>query len=120
MKLKRELLDFLLEAARSIHPKEFAGILRKRDDIIEDVLLLPGTSSSDRSALLQLHMLPIDPNVIGTVHSHPSPSLTPSSADLELFDKFGAVHLIIAYPYTADSWAAFNHRGEKIEIQVVE
>jgi len=120
VKLKRELLDFLLEAARSIHPKEFAGILRKRKDVIEDVLILPGTSSSGKSALLQLHMLPIDLNVVGTVHSHPSPSTTPSSADLQFFEKFGRVHIIIAYPYMADSWSAYSYRGERIEIQIVE
>lgn len=119
MKLKRELLDFILEAARSVHPKEFAGILRKRKEVIEDVLILPGTSSSDQSALLQLHMLPIDLDVVGTVHSHPSSSSSPSSADLQFFDKFGRVHIIVAHPYTTDSWAAYNHRGERIEVEIV-
>ena len=120
MKLKRELLDFLLEAAKSSHPKEFAGVLRKRGDVIEEVLLLPGTASSDESALLKLHMLPIDPNVVGTVHSHPSPNPVPSSTDLQFFDRFGTIHIIIAYPYTLESWAAYNYRGERVDLEVVE
>ena len=118
MKLKRELLEFLLKAARSAHPKEFAGVLRRKGDTIDEVLLVPG-AASERSALLRIHMLPIDPSVVGTVHSHPEPSALPSDEDLRFFDKFGAVHIIIAYPYTEDSWAAYNHRGERVELQVV-
>lgn len=119
MKLRRELLDTLLEAARSAHPREFAGVLRKHGDTIEEVLILPG-GSSERSALMHLHMLPIDPGVVGSVHSHPSSFPVPSSADLEFFDRFGSVHMIIAYPYDRRSWAAYNHRGERIELEVVE
>jgi proteasome lid subunit RPN8/RPN11 len=119
VRLKRELLQFLLKAARSAHPREFAGVLRRRGDVIEEVLLVP-TQSSERSALLSIHMLPIDPSVIGTVHSHPEPPPLPSEEDLFFFDRFGAVHLIIAYPYTEDSWAAFNHRGERIELEIEE
>jgi proteasome lid subunit RPN8/RPN11 len=118
LKLRRELLDFLLEAARSSHPKEFAGVLRKRGDTIEEVLLLPGGSSRE-SALLKLHMLPIDLGVCGTVHSHASSSPLPSPTDLQFFDRFGSVHLIIAFPYTDDSWKAYDHRGNEIKLEVV-
>jgi proteasome lid subunit RPN8/RPN11 len=63
-------------------------------------------------------MLPIDPSACGTVHSHSSPDPLPSPDDLLLFDKFGAVHLIVAFPYDLNSWKAYNHRGEEIRLEV--
>lgn len=117
--IDRETLRFILNASRSIHPREFAGVLRAAGDVIKEVLLLPGTLSSDESAVLRLHMLPIDPSACGTVHSHPSSSASPSGEDLTFFAKFGYVHIIVAFPYDERSWKAYNHRGEEIKLEVV-
>lgn len=117
--INREALALILGASRSSHPREFVGVLRARDGVIQEVLLLPGTLSSDESALLRLDMLPIDPSACGTVHSHPSTSVSPSQADLALFSKFGRVHLIIAAPYDERSWRAYGHHGNEIELKVV-
>jgi proteasome lid subunit RPN8/RPN11 len=117
--IDKEALEFILGASRSSHPKEFAGVLRATGDTIKEVLLLPGTISSGRSAVLKLHMLPIDPTVCGTVHSHPSPNASPSGEDLALFAKHGRVHIIAAAPYNEHSWKAYNHRGEEISLEVV-
>jgi proteasome lid subunit RPN8/RPN11 len=118
--IERGALDFIFEASRASHPHEFAGILRAKDGIIKEILLLPGTVSSDESALLRLHMLPIDPSACGSVHSHPSPYPIPSGADLGLFAKFGRVHLIVASPYDDWSWRAYDHHGNEIHLDVVE
>lgn len=117
--IEREALDFMLGVSRSKHPNEFAGVLRAERGLIREVLVLPGTFSSDRSAVLQLHMLPIDRSACGTVHSHPSPNPSPSSEDMMLFAKFGRVHLIIAFPYDERSWRAYDHRGAEISLRVV-
>jgi len=117
--IDRETLRFILNASRSIHPREFAGVLRAAGDVIKEVLILPGTLSSDESAVLRLHMLPIDPSACGTVHSHPSPSASPSRGDLTFFAKFGYVHIVVAFPYDERSWKAYNHRGEEIKLEVV-
>lgn len=118
--IDREALGFILGASRSSHPREFAGILRAKDGIIKEVLLLPGTLSSRESAVLRLHMMPIDPSACGSVHSHPSPSPAPSGPDLGLFAKFGRVHLIVAAPYDESSWRAYDHRGNEIHLEVTE
>ena len=118
--IEREALEFIFEASRSSHPREFAGILRAKDGIIKEILILPGTVSSGESALLRLHMLPIDPSACGSVHSHPSPYPVPSGADLGLFAKFGRVHLIVASPYDERSWRAYDHQGNEIHLEVVE
>lgn len=120
MKIRLELLDFVLRAAKSTHPNEMAGVLRQKAGVIEEILFLPGTVSSEQSALLRLHMLPIDPSVCGTVHSHPSPDPTASDEDFFLFDRFGKVHVIVAYPYNKKSWRAYDHRGEEIELETIE
>ncbi len=118
-RIDRETLKFILGASQSSHPNEFIGVLRADGKVVTEVLLLPGTLSSNESALLRLHMLPIDPSACGTVHSHPSPSAEPSEADLALFAKFGHVHIIVAFPYDERSWKAYNHRGEEITLEVV-
>jgi proteasome lid subunit RPN8/RPN11 len=118
-RIDKEALEFILGASRSSHPKEFAGLLRAAGDTIKEVLLLPGTISSGRSAVLKLHMMPIDPSACGTVHSHPSPNTSPSGEDLAFFAKHGRVHIIAAAPYNERSWKAYNHRGGEISLEVV-
>jgi len=112
-------LKFILGVSRSTYPQEFAGVLRAKGDTIKEVLVLPGTISSGRSAVLRLHMLPIDPSACGTVHSHPSSLARPSAEDLGLFAKFGNVHIITAFPYDENSWKAYNHKGEEIKLDIV-
>ena len=82
-------------------------------------MLLPGTISGDSHAIFQLHMLPIDFSIIGTVHSHPSPVPRPSDADLHLFEKFGKVHIIVANPFDEFSWKAYDYMGNELELIII-
>lgn len=118
--IDRDALDLILHASRSSHPNEFAGVLRASGDVVSEVLFLPGTLSSERSAVMRLHMMPIDPSACGTVHSHPSPSFEPSGGDLALFRKFGDVHIIVASPYNRRSWRAYDRQGNKVALEVKE
>jgi proteasome lid subunit RPN8/RPN11 len=56
--IARDTLDFILETAKSSMPVEFAALLRAENDVITDVVILPGTESSRMSALIRLYMLP--------------------------------------------------------------
>ena len=122
-KIERECLDFILESAKSSYPNEFGGLLRVlnigKKDTIGEIVILPGTVSGDSHAIFKLHMLPIDFSIVGTVHSHPSPSFHPSGADVFLFRKFGKVHIVVAYPFTTSSWKAYDYNSKEIEISVV-
>lgn len=121
-KIKRKCLDLILECARSSYPNEFGGLLRvdsDSKDIIAEIVVLPGTISGDSHAIFQLHMLPIDFTIVGTVHSHPSYSPYPSDADLHLFQKHGKVHIIVANPFTESSWRAYDYRGDELEMEVI-
>jgi proteasome lid subunit RPN8/RPN11 len=109
----------MIAASRDSHPNEFACVLRADGDTITEVLLVPGTISGGTSAILHLHMLPIDFTVVGSAHSHPTPNSRPSEADLRLFSQFGPIHIIMGYPYNMDSWTAYTRDGEKILLNVV-
>ena len=113
------ILQMIFAASRDSHPKEFACVLRAEGDTITEILLVPGTLSGDRSAILRLHMLPIDLSVVGTAHSHPTPNATPSGADLALFSKFGPIHIIIGYPHTMETWRAFDRDGNVVKLKVI-
>ena len=120
VRIRRELLEYLLELARDFYPNEFAGFLREKKGVFEEVLLAPNPHFGTTSAFFDLWMLPYDENIKGTVHSHPSPSPWPSRADLHFFSKFGGVHLIIAYPFTEDDVRAYLSNGNPVRIEVVD
>ena len=117
-KIKRVAMQFILETARNNYPNEFAGLLRGSGDIIDEVLLLPGTRWNETSAVLQMHMLPLDPSVVGSVHSHPGPAI-PSRADLNFFSRFGKVHIIAGYPFRFENVRAFSPSGAPLHITVI-
>ena len=119
-RIKKKTLKMILEASKSSYPEEFGAILRATKGIINELILLPGTIQGERSALFKLHMLPIDFTVVGTVHSHPSGGCHPSDADLDLFRRYGWVHIIVCRPYSMSNWAAYDATGEQRELKVVD
>lgn len=118
--IDKEALNLILHASEHSHPNEFVGILRSEDKRITEVLLLPGTFSSEKSAFLKIQMLPISSNSCGSVHSHTSPRAKPSSADLAFFNKFGDVHIIVATPYNENSWRSYDRKGREVKLETVE
>jgi proteasome lid subunit RPN8/RPN11 len=119
MKIARETLQFILEVCKSSAPMEFAGMLSAEGDVITEVIVVPGTESSDESAVMQLFMLP-NIHTVGSVHSHPSGNTRPSDADLELFGRKGFVHIIVGAPYTIKSWTCYDKDGVPIKLEIVD
>ncbi len=120
--ISREVLETAIAAARESHPHEFIAMLgesKKRKNHIDELIFLPSISGGV-SAIIHMDMLPMGMRVLGTVHSHPSPHPYPSEQDLETFSKRGRVHIIIAYPYTMDSWRAYSSSGEPVTVRVVD
>ena len=117
--IARKTLRMILEASRDTHPLEFGAILRAEEGTITELILVPGTLSGKRHAIFQLHMLPPDFAVVGTVHSHPSGVYEPSDEDRALFNKIGGIHLIVGYPYAEDTWAAWTNKGVRTSLKVV-
>ena len=118
MRIKRPAFEFIIEAGRNLHPKEFAGLLRGNKEEIKEVLFLPGTALGESSAHIDLNILPLDPSVIGSIHSHPSPNPNPSRTDLLFFSRFGFIHAIVAFPYTSQSLHFYDPHGKELKVVV--
>lgn len=118
MKITKTALEFILETARKAHPREFLGLLRAKDDVIIETLIIPGSKFEKNRSSLYPHMVPLDPSIVGSVHSHPGPP-HPSRADLSFFEK-GAINMIIGYPYTVDSIAVYNAHGKPTTLEIVK
>lgn len=119
MKIAKETLFFILEVCRSSFPREFAAMLQAEGDVITEVVMVPGTYSSDENAVMQLFMLP-NIYTVGTVHSHPSGNLRPSRTDMELFERKGKYHIIVGTPYSISSWKCYDKNGKPITLEVID
>jgi len=119
MRIKREVLQLIMESAKDSLPNEFAAILRAKNKLIYEIAIVPGTVAGERSALFKLYNLPIDHSYVGTAHSHPSGVLIPSDEDLRLFSNFGIIHIIVGYPFNIESWRAFSKDGKEMNIEVI-
>lgn len=114
--LERGLLEDIIDFAKANHPKEFIAFLQgKIEDSTMSVLglIYQKYYSSTYSAFSRIN-IPVNMNVIGSVHSHPSSSRNPSNQDLRFFSKFGGLHIIIAYPYNKDTISIYDNSGNEI------
>ncbi len=114
-----ELLDSIFEGAKRLYPKEVFLLLRGRkikDEIrITDLVVPPLAVYGYGFANLPFHMLPADFSIVGTVHSHPSGNIRPSSTDINHF--FGRILMIVGFPFTnRENVSVYNSRGEVIPI----
>lgn len=117
-KIASDTLDFILASCQSTDPYEFGAILEARDDVITDIVYLPGTESTEISVRFHMYMMP-NAEYAGSVHSHPDGEIRPSDEDL-IFFRSGPVNIITGYPYGRTDWKAFDKYGNEIELEVVE
>ncbi len=118
MKIKRDLLDALIEIAKENHPMEFFALLTGRKNIIEEFIYLP-FQQGETFAAFDSSLIPLGMRVYGTVHSHPSPSPRPSEQDLSTFASLGKVHVIIHYPYCRNCFKIYDRKGREITLEIV-
>ena len=121
--MSAELLDSIFEGAKRLYPKETFLLLRgkkHKDEIrVSDLVVPPLAVYGYGFANLPFHMLPMDFSVVGTVHSHPSGNINPSSVDLNHF--FGRILMIVGFPFTsAQNVAVYDSKGEKVQFQVTD
>jgi len=102
--IERQVIVSILEYARACYPKEGILLLRgkKRKDkiIIEEIVVPPLSVRGSGFSNFPMYMLPIDFSIVGTVHSHPSGALRPSTTDLNHF--YGKIMVITAYPFRSE------------------
>jgi len=120
--ITREQLEFVLESARRLHPKETILLLRGRANkamiTVSEVLVPPLAVHGKGFSGFPMHMLPMDFSMVGTVHSHPSGNLSLSVEDLN--HAMGRIVLIAAFPYQdQENVSAYNRKGERLELDVI-
>ena len=119
--ISHKLLTSILESAREAYPKEAILLLRgkqKKGRIeITDLIIPPLATRGMEFASFPPHMLPMDFSLIGSVHSHPSGALRPSTQDLN--HAFGRVIMLVGYPFLGvENVVVYNHSGDQIPVQV--
>jgi proteasome lid subunit RPN8/RPN11 len=121
--MSAELLDSIFEGAKRLYPKETFLLLRgkksKNEIRVSELVVPPLAVYGYGFANLPFHMLPMDFSVVGTVHSHPSGNIRPSSVDLNHF--FGRILMIVGFPFAdAENVAVYNSNGEKLPLQITK
>lgn len=115
----KEMLEGLFCLAKENHPREILLLLRGkisgRSAYIDELIYPLNTTFGFGFSGFQPYTLPLDPSIIGSVHSHPSGSLRPSVQDLHNF--FGVVMVILAYPYNLASTAAYDKSGRALTVR---
>jgi proteasome lid subunit RPN8/RPN11 len=121
--ISAELLDSIFEGAKRLYPKETFLLLRgkksKNEIRVSDLVVPPLAVYGYGFANLPFHMLPMDFSMVGTVHSHPSGNVRPSSVDLNHF--FGRVLMIVGFPFaSAQNVAVYDSKGERLQLQITK
>ena len=121
--MSAELLDSIFEGAKRLYPKETFLLLRGKKSKgtirVSDLVVPPLAVYGYGFANLPFHMLPMDFSMVGTVHSHPSGNIHPSSVDLNHF--FGRILMIVGFPFASEqNVAVYDSKGEQVPFQVTE
>jgi proteasome lid subunit RPN8/RPN11 len=119
--LDRDLLDELLGAASRAYPREFGALLEgsfENDSLEIGGFILPQVLLGTDNVLMKIGMLPSTTETVGSVHSHPSSSPIPSTADLHFFQKRGIIHFIMANPYVRCKVKGYDRWGRQIRFSV--
>jgi proteasome lid subunit RPN8/RPN11 len=118
----REVIDEIINIAKESYPNEFMALLdvKIKDKVLKitGLVFLP-IETSQEGAVMQVFMQPLTIDSIGSVHSHPGPSASPSNADLEFFSKRGFFHFIIAEPFDVDSIRAYDSWGNPASYRII-
>ena len=136
----RALVRKIIEFAKSSYPNEFGAAITckgvhsghlsqvdgsgnpvfKVKEVLTDLELLYSSSTNRNSVIFSKYdsagsRISVD----GFVHSHPSGAAIPSRADIRSFTMF-VTNLIIGYPFTEDSIAAYDRVGNRLEMEIVD
>jgi len=119
--IKRTLIDGILAYSRDTHPKEILLLLRGAKDNgfqINEFVIPPSAIRGLGFSTFKPDRIPFDLSILGTVHSHPSGELSPSTHDLNHF--YGRIMMIVAYPYSSiEDIAIYDGRGRAVPFKTI-
>ena len=119
--ITRQTADGIITYSKTCHPNEGILILRgksgKNEIVVDGLILPPFSVHGPYYSGFPSYDLPFDLSYVGTAHSHPGGSNKPSLEDLNNY--YGLVSIIINYPYTYNTIAAFDRDGNHMELQII-
>lgn len=118
-KIKKQLIQETLIAAKKSYPKEFICFLggEEKNKLITEFVFLPNETSTN-SAVVYQNSIPFDDTIIGTLHSHPDSTNTASFADKQMFSRY-KINLILGYPFVYENIIAYDENSKKIEFELI-
>jgi proteasome lid subunit RPN8/RPN11 len=121
--ITRQVADGIITFAKARHPYEMVLVLQGKSSsdkiVVEGLIIPPFASSGPFYSGFPIHDLPFDGSYVGSAHSHPGGSNKPSLEDLNR-GFYSSVSIIISHPYEDETIAAYNRKGEKLELKIVD
>lgn len=114
----KDVLESIMEFSKSFYPNEFSGMLVSKDNVFQDIYIIPQTKSNENSASIRLDFVPLSLSINGSVHSHPSGTGEPSRADLSFFQSKD-INIIAYYPFSLYSFKAYDSSGKNVSLGVI-
>lgn len=118
VRVDREVLESVIYYAKKAYPNEFLaffdGEIKDKILYITSLIFLPG-ETCETGAVVHTELIPINTKYMGSVHSHPGPSASPSDADLTTFSRHGYFHMIVCLPYSLQTFKSYDRYGQPVD-----
>ncbi len=123
VQIDTRVVDEIVNIAIESDPEEYVALLSGK--ISKNILKVSGLvflpfKASSTSASMDMFMMPMTTDAVGSVHSHPGPSAQPSDADRMFFGKNGYFHIIICRPYSPQTMRAYDVYGNPMTFQIAD
>ncbi|MBP3790683.1 MAG: Mov34/MPN/PAD-1 family protein [Methanobrevibacter sp.] len=121
VRVDREVLESVIYYSKKAYPNEFLaffdGEIKDKILYITSLIFLPG-ETCETGAVVHTELLPMNTKYLGSVHSHPGPSASPSDADLRTFSRNGYFHMIVCLPYSLETFKSYDRYGNHIDYTI--
>ncbi len=114
------LVRAICNSARSTYPDEFIsmlGVAEKGSHTLSELVIVPAEFGKTHSSV-RTDLIPFDPLIVGSIHSHPNENARPSSADRNFFSRMGEIHIIAGYPYSFETLRAYSSNGKPVSLAI--
>jgi proteasome lid subunit RPN8/RPN11 len=117
-KIKKSLLEDLCKSAQMYYPDEFLCFFGgdAKNTKITEIVFMP-TQTDETSASIMESNIPFDPTILGSVHSHPDSTGTPSDADKKFFSKY-KINAIMGFPFIVENIRFYDSMSKRAQVLI--